>query len=421
MSVVDDRTANARSGALERYRLRLGFWQAVWGTLITGGVAVAIPVGVEAFKIHSEEALKQTELILKDRESNEKNISSFLNTALNQDIELRIRFAEYLSFVSNDEKKKDWLALLKSLRTRREQAREEINAKQERVLRLGSNPYPTINEQIELARAKRELEWNYAEVGYAQHDTNVTAPKIMPAYSVSNADLTLPAARVASNFPIHGIDVSKYNGDIDWKAVANAGMRFVFIKATEGLRGVDHLFFQNWTGANDAGIPRGAYFFVDWCTPFDKQVAWFESQVPVVANALPPVIDAEMPPESSACKKTLSPKETVATMLAMIGEMEHHYGKRPIIYTTVDFFNAILVNSDLPEYPIWVRSTKYHPSMRYNDRQWLFWQVSSSSQIAGIHGTVDENAFIGDEKAWKLWLEVQKIGTAPLSVGDPAK
>ena len=94
---------------LERYRARLGFWQAVWGTLITGGVAVAIPAGIEAYKAYLDIHKTKGEVRLKDKEiegkildTHQMYISNFLNTASNQDIELRLRFSEYFSFVSDE-------------------------------------------------------------------------------------------------------------------------------------------------------------------------------------------------------------------------------------------------------------------------------------------------------------------------------
>src|SRR5271169_5364327 len=69
------------------------------------------------------------------------------------------------------------------------------------------------------------------------------------------------------DYPIHGIDVSKFQGDIDWNAVANSGVKFAWIKATEGGDRADARFQANWEGAKAAGIPHGAYHFVYWCRP----------------------------------------------------------------------------------------------------------------------------------------------------------
>ena len=92
-------------------------------------------------------------------------------------------------------------------------------------------------------------------------------------------------------------------------------------------------------------------------------------------------------------------------MKVMLDEMERHYGKRPIIYTTVDFYEAILADGAFMDYPIWVRSTKYHPSARYGSRPWTFWQYQSDAHVAGIGPKVDRNAFYGTKAQWTAFLE----------------
>src|SRR5689334_7173402 len=75
----------------------------------------------------------------------------------------------------------------------------------------------------------------------------------------------------AHSFPIHGIDISKYQGEIDWAAVRGAGTKFVWIKATEGGDHLDERFHANWAGAKAAGVPYGFYHFMYWCRPADQQ------------------------------------------------------------------------------------------------------------------------------------------------------
>ncbi len=204
-------------------------------------------------------------------------------------------------------------------------------------------------------------------------------------------------------FQIHGIDVSKYQGDIDWRTVADSNVQFAWIKATEGGDHVDSKFFQNWQAAKAAGLPRGAYHFVYWCRTPQQEMAWFEANVPVEPDALPPVLDVEATPESRTCKRHLEPGQAQAEMRVMLQEMERHFGKRPMIYTTVDFYQAILADGALSDYPIWVRSTKYHPSVKYN-RPWHFWQYQSDGSVPGIRGKVDRNAFYGSPKDWKAFM-----------------
>ncbi len=214
-------------------------------------------------------------------------------------------------------------------------------------------------------------------------------------------DADLPKPR---DYPIHGIDVSKYQGTIDWSAVASSGVKFVWIKASEGGDHADERFQANWEGAKQAGIPHGAYHFVYWCRPPMEEVNWFEQQAPVEDGALPPVLDVEATPTSRTCHRQLDRDSAIADMRVMLQEMERHYGKRPVIYTSVDFYEAILSDGAFEDYPMWVRSTKHHPSVRYGSRDWRFWQYQADGHVPGIEGHVDRNAFYGTRAQWEAFL-----------------
>ncbi len=207
-----------------------------------------------------------------------------------------------------------------------------------------------------------------------------------------------------TNFAIHGIDVSKYQGEIDWDRVKNSGVQFAWIKATEGGDNLDDKFARNWAAARAVGLPRGAYHFVYWCRSWQEQMAFLEQTVPVEADALPPVLDVELTPTSPTCKRTLYREPTLAEMRNMLEEMERHYGKKPVIYSTVDFYAGILAGGALNDYPIWVRSTKYHPSVKYAGRRWHFWQYQSDGHIDGIRAKVDRNTFFGSPDEWTAFL-----------------
>ena len=210
------------------------------------------------------------------------------------------------------------------------------------------------------------------------------------------------------DFPIHGVDVSKYQGLINWDSVRRSGVKFAWIKATEGANYVDPMFSTNWIAAKAAGLPRGAYHFVYWCRPWQEEIAWFEANVPADPDALPPVLDAEATPDSRTCRRVLEPQQTVTEMQAMLDELERHYNKRPVVYTTVDFYQSILRPAALAQYPIWVRSTKYHPAVKYGRRKWHFWQYQSDGYVPGISAKVDRNAFFGDANQWRAFLEAQE-------------
>jgi lysozyme len=214
------------------------------------------------------------------------------------------------------------------------------------------------------------------------------------------------------DYPVHGIDVSKFQGPIDWNAVASSGVKFAYIKASEGGDHMDERFQANWDGAKAAGIQRGAYHFVYWCRPPMEEMAWFEQIAPVDPDALPPVLDVEATPTSKTCKRHLTQAEAIADMRVMLKEMERHYGKRPVIYSTVDFYEAILADGAFMDYPIWVRSTKYHPTVKYGSRPWVFWQYQSDARISGIGPKVDRNAFFGTSAQWTAFLKEPAIRPA---------
>ncbi len=206
------------------------------------------------------------------------------------------------------------------------------------------------------------------------------------------------------DYAVHGIDVSKYQGDIDWSAVAGSGVKFAWIKATEGGDHADAKFQANWEGARAAGVARGAYHFVYWCRSPLEEVRWFEQNVPVEAGALPPVLDVESDSESRTCHKYLEPSQTISDIKMMLRDMEQYFGKKPIIYTSVDFYQAILSQGDFSDYPMWVRSTKYHPSVKYGSTPWVFWQYQADGHIPGIRGEVDRNVFYGSRDEWDKFL-----------------
>ncbi len=207
-----------------------------------------------------------------------------------------------------------------------------------------------------------------------------------------------------SQFPIHGVDVSRWQGAIDWRAVRASGVKFAFIKATEGGDHLDPRFRENWDNAKAAGVPRGAYHFVWWCRPGHEQVEWYKRNVPYDAHALPPVLDVEHQPTSRTCRKKLSREETLAKMRLMLREMEAHYRKKPIIYVTVDFYAEMMHPNEFSDYPTWIRSTKYEPSVHYPGRAWTFWQYQSDGRIPGMKGNIDRNAFYGTREQWRDWL-----------------
>ena len=206
-----------------------------------------------------------------------------------------------------------------------------------------------------------------------------------------------------SDYPVHGIDISKFQGAIDWPRVARSGISFAYIKATEGGDRVDEFFRDNVRSARRAGVPHGAYHFFYHCRPASEQARWFISHVPREAGALPPVLDIEWTPTSPTCtlrRDAATIRAEIADFVRIVGA---HYGQRPVIYATLDFFH----DNDLGRLgaqEFWLRSVAAHPRTAYPGQAWTFWQYTATGKVPGITGDADINTFAGSSAQWQAWL-----------------
>jgi lysozyme len=206
------------------------------------------------------------------------------------------------------------------------------------------------------------------------------------------------------HYAVHGTDVSKYQTSVDWHRAKASGVSFAFIKATEGGDRIDSYFDEHWRMTRSAGVPRAAYHFFYFCRPAAEQARWFIENVPNERSALPPVLDMEWNPDSPTCKLRPDAATVRKEMKTFLTIVEKHYGKRPIIYTSVDFFDDNGL-SGFRGYPYWLRSVAGHPTEKYADHPFTFWQYTGTGVIPGIRGNADINVFNGDMGQWKKWLK----------------
>ncbi len=203
-------------------------------------------------------------------------------------------------------------------------------------------------------------------------------------------------------YPVHGIDVSRWQGPIDWHRVAGADVAFAFIKATEGGDVADPLFDHHWRGAAAAGIPAGAYHFYYHCRGGAEQARWFLENAPPRAGTLPPVLDIEWT-QSRNCPRRPDAETVRSEARAFIDVVTQAWGKRPIIYTTVDFWEQNELWR-LGAYPFWLRSVAGHPQDTYGGNHWTFWQYTGTGRVPGVASDVDLTALAGSEADWQSWL-----------------
>ena len=212
------------------------------------------------------------------------------------------------------------------------------------------------------------------------------------------------------HFSVHGVDVAKWQGDIDWRLLKAGGASFAFIKATEGGDHVDARFRENWAKARAAGMLRGAYHFYYHCTAPEKQAAWFIRHVPREKGMLPPVLDVEWNGHSRTCPGKKPRAQTLANMRTFLRILERHYGTKPVIYSTVDFHRDIM-RGEFGGYDHWLRSTKDHVDDVYPGRRgsWTFWQYTATGRATGVDEDIDLNAFRGSRSAWRNWVKRRSV------------
>lgn len=231
----------------------------------------------------------------------------------------------------------------------------------------------------------------------------ISRPRIYPA-KFGDAKPVNFGRRAPHKFAVHGVDVSHWQGNIDWKTLRTQGANFAFIKATEGGKHVDRLFQQNWDGARAAGIPRGAYHFFFWCRTAAEQADWFIRHVPKEKGALPPVLDVEWYGNKRSCPTKPSRSVVLKKMKVFMDRLEAHYDQKPIIYTTPDFYEDNL-QGQFKDHSFWLRSVAAHPRKRYPNREFAFWQYSGTGTARrGVSTQIDLNVFNGSEEGWHNWL-----------------
>lgn len=221
------------------------------------------------------------------------------------------------------------------------------------------------------------------------------------AYSAALSDKKLnKGVAAAHKMPVQGIDVSYFQGDIDWKKVSRAGIKFAYIKVTEGADRFDPEFADNWAGAKQAGVVRGAYHVMYWCSHASQQASWFIKHLPGDSDTLPPVLDVEWNGHSKTCPHEISRKAALAKMKVMLAAMEAHTGRRPIIYTDPKFHRDVL-EGEFTNYQFWLRSVAAKPKAKYPGRDWSFWQFTTTGRVPGVAGAVDRNTYNGTVADWK--------------------
>ncbi|BBG29800.1 glycoside hydrolase family 25 protein [Zymobacter palmae] len=197
---------------------------------------------------------------------------------------------------------------------------------------------------------------------------------------------------------LNGIDVSRWQGDIDFNAVRDAGMQFVFIKATEGGTFVDPRFTENWQKANAAGLKVGVYhyFRATSSTPEEQKnnivntlrAAGFDPAVHVLA------IDIETARNTDATNEQMA--DNAFELLQKLEQDGVLGGTLPLIYCDNNTWRNHLdaQRHDFSRYGLWIANWNVETptipdTWQQAGKDWSVWQYSSKGRVAGIDGDVD--------------------------------
>ena len=207
-----------------------------------------------------------------------------------------------------------------------------------------------------------------------------------PCYGQKGYGVCMPC-----NYEVHGIDISHYQGKIDWELLthnreAQFPIHFIFLKATEGGDHGDDTFTQNFGQARKYGFIRGAYHYFIPKTDARKQADFFIRTVQLAKGDLPPVLDVETTGKQS-------PQELKTAVKTWLDRVEAHYGVKPILYTSYKFKKRYLSDSIFNAYPYWI-AHYYVDKVQYKGK-WKFWQHTDAGKLPGIKGYVDFDIYNG--------------------------
>jgi GH25 family lysozyme M1 (1,4-beta-N-acetylmuramidase) len=197
-----------------------------------------------------------------------------------------------------------------------------------------------------------------------------------------------------SGSTVRGIDVSKWQGSINWPAVAKDNVRFAIARVSDGTGYIDGEFAANWKGIKANGIIRGAYQYFEPGQDATAQAKLFVDKINAAGGLDPEdlggVIDVETMGGQSSATALKKVKEWIAYV-------ESHTGKRPIIYTGSYFWDDHGLDASLASYPLWTAhyTSAACPLVPNPWKRWYFWQYSSTGSVSGISGNTDMDRFDG--------------------------
>lgn len=198
---------------------------------------------------------------------------------------------------------------------------------------------------------------------------------------------------------IKGIDVSRYQGNIDWKRVARSShAAYAYIKATENASLIDPRYYDNVREARRANIPLGSYhFYSPSASPMVQLMNMKRAMPDLKHQDLVPMIDVEV-------RGRVSYKVFIENLRQFLRGVEKEYGVRPIIYTGTNFYNKYLAGR-FDEYMFMVARYGDEPPCLNGNPKLVMWQYSDCGRISGINHHVDLSTFVDNYKLKDIMIK----------------
>lgn len=186
---------------------------------------------------------------------------------------------------------------------------------------------------------------------------------------------------------VFGIDVSHYQGNINWQLVGiDQNVHYVYIKATEGSGLVDSHYRRNFKEAKQSGILVGSYHFFSPSASALMQLKNFTDIVKAGEQDLIPIVDVER-------RGRRSERDFHSKLRQFLTGLERIYGKKPVIYTGVNFFNKYLAGK-YSDYSFMIARYGDDVPELMEDVRIVLWQFTQEGRVAGVSGNVDRSCFL---------------------------
>lgn len=194
-----------------------------------------------------------------------------------------------------------------------------------------------------------------------------------------------------------GIDVSHYQGWIDWDQVAGSSrISYVYLKATEGANFLDDTYARNLSEARRVGLSVGSYHFYRPNVSWQEQLRNLTENVKAETQDLVPIIDIES-------RGKVSEEKFIADLKAFVLQVERHYGKKPLLYSYQNFYNRHLVGH-FNDYHWMIAKYQESCPVLNDGKDYIMWQYTSTGSIPGIKGNVDRSKIMGDHTLHQVKL-----------------